>query len=182
MTAEQPVLPLYISKRRKVYKYTINFDFNQNELSKENPSITTRRYRKEYIVQKKISYPEDRILIYETKFYNRFTLVKDRYPWAITSKQSEMIVEYNEHPPDTFEKACNNFIGIYSYKIGQDDNNIIRRSFYQNVINSESGVSFYGLVETILLSANSEPNIRYRLDLLTSFQFQNPITANLEQS
>ena len=168
--AEQPVLPPYMSKRRRVHKCAINFDFSQDELPKEDLSITARRHREEYMAQRKISHPEDRTSIHETKPHSRSTLVKDRCTSAITPKQPEVTVEHNEHPPDTFEEAGNNFTAIHSYEAGQDDNNVIRRSFHQDVISSESGVSLHGLVETTLLSANSEPNMRHRLDLLTSPQ------------
>ncbi|KAL8870722.1 MAG: hypothetical protein Q9198_007567 [Flavoplaca austrocitrina] len=179
--AEQPVLPPYVSKRRRVHKCAINFGFSQDELPKEDPSITACRHREEYMAQRKISHPEDRTSIHETRPHNGSTLVKDRCTSAITPEQPEVTVEHNEHPPDTFEEAGNNFTVIHSYEAGQDDNNVIRRSFHQDVISSESGVSPHGLVETTLLSANSEPNMRHRLDLLASPQPQNPITANLEQ-
>ena len=164
-----------------MHKCAINSGFSQDELPKEDPSITARRHREEYMAQRKTSHPEDRTSIHETKPHNVSTLVKDSCTSAITPEQPEVTVEHNEHPPDTFEEAGNNFTAIHSYEAGQDDNNVIRRSFHQDVISSESGVSPHGLVETTLLSANSEPNMRHRLNLLASPQPQNPITANLEQ-
>ncbi|KAL8653608.1 MAG: hypothetical protein Q9226_003783 [Calogaya cf. arnoldii] len=78
--AEQPVLPPYVSKRRRVHKCAINFGFSQDELPKEDPSITARRHREEYMAQRKISHPEDRTSIHETKPHNGSTLVKDSEP------------------------------------------------------------------------------------------------------
>ncbi|KAL8801332.1 MAG: hypothetical protein Q9182_004538 [Xanthomendoza sp. 2 TL-2023] len=51
---EQPILSPHVSKRRKLHKVSTNFGFSQDEYPKEDPSITARRDREEFMARRKI--------------------------------------------------------------------------------------------------------------------------------
>ncbi|KAL8948071.1 MAG: hypothetical protein Q9222_005711 [Ikaeria aurantiellina] len=53
--AESPLLSPYVSKRRKVHKAALRFDFSQDEYPKEDPSVTARRQREEFMASQKNS-------------------------------------------------------------------------------------------------------------------------------
>ncbi|KAL9041554.1 MAG: hypothetical protein Q9180_001206 [Flavoplaca navasiana] len=55
-----PILSPHVSKRRKVHKASISFGFSQDEIPKEDPSVTARRYREEYMACRKVSHSEAR--------------------------------------------------------------------------------------------------------------------------
>ncbi|KAL8773224.1 MAG: hypothetical protein Q9209_001901 [Squamulea sp. 1 TL-2023] len=179
--AEQPILSPYVSKRRRVHKPSVNFGFSQDELPKEDPSVTARRHREDYMAQRKASHPEARTSRYEMRPHNGSNLGKDRCTPTITPKQPEVTVEYRKHPLGMFEEPGNPATVIRGYEAGQDDDNAIRQRFHQEAISSESGVLPHESVKTTLLSADSEPNVSPQLHSPTSRQPQNPITTNLEQ-
>ncbi|KAL8784720.1 MAG: hypothetical protein Q9213_003817 [Squamulea squamosa] len=179
--AEQPIFSPYVSKRRKVHKPSIDFGFSQDELPKEDPSITARRHREEYMAQRKVSHPEARTSLCGMRPHNGFTLANDKCTPTIAQEQPEVTVEHEKHPSDMFEEPAIPSAAIHGYEAGQDDNNAVHERFYQDTISSESGVSPHDSVKTTLLSANIEPNMSPQLYLPASPQPKNPITANLEQ-
>ncbi|KAL8730009.1 MAG: hypothetical protein Q9166_004332 [cf. Caloplaca sp. 2 TL-2023] len=86
-TAGDPVHFPYVSKRRKMQRYPINFGFSQDELPKEDPSITARRQREEYMAQRKLFHPESPVSSYDLKIEQPPTPEKNSSSRIITPKR-----------------------------------------------------------------------------------------------
>ncbi|KAL8819750.1 MAG: hypothetical protein Q9223_001877 [Gallowayella weberi] len=64
---EQPIFSPRVSKRRKLQKVFANFGFSQDEYPKEDPAITARRDREEFMARRKFLHPAPHTSSYDLK-------------------------------------------------------------------------------------------------------------------
>ncbi|KAL8940717.1 MAG: hypothetical protein Q9216_002667 [Gyalolechia sp. 2 TL-2023] len=116
---ESPILSPHVSKRRKRHKSPTTFKLSQEEFPKEDPSITARRYRREFFASRKNSRSESHTLLHENGPNN-------------PSRPSSGTLAGLAAPPDTKTSSAqiNNASGVL-YDI-RDQPDVLRSSLIQN--------------------------------------------------
>ena len=165
--ARHPILSPYVSKRRKVHKAPINFGFTQDEVPKEDPSITARRHRENYMARRKALHPEAR-----TSPYNK--------PGpTISSEQSAMIIDKGEQSPKWFEAAGNPSTAFHNHSASQADNRRSSHSYHQETTSSGGATSPHQLAKSS--AAVKEPSLSPEMESLGGLTPQRDIISNSEQ-
>ncbi|KAL8857226.1 MAG: hypothetical protein Q9178_006151 [Gyalolechia marmorata] len=165
--ARHPIFSPYVTKRRKVNKAPINFDFTQDEVPKEDPSITARRHREKYMARRKALHPEAR-----TSPYNKPAP-------TISSEQPAKIIDKGEQSPKWFEAADNPSTTFHNHNASQADNRRSSQSYHQETTGSGGATSLNQLVKPS--AAVSEPCLSPGLEPHGGLPPQRAIVANPEQ-
>ncbi|KAL8926502.1 MAG: hypothetical protein Q9172_001753 [Xanthocarpia lactea] len=165
--ARHPILSPYVSKRRKVHKAPINFDFTQDEVPKEDPSITARRHREKYMARRKALHPEAR-----TSPYNKPAP-------TISSEQPAMIIGKGEQSPKLFEAAGDPSTAFHNHNASQADNRRSNQNYHQETTSSGVATSPHQLAKPS--TAVNEPCSSPELELHGGLLPQRAIVANSEQ-
>ncbi|KAL8847889.1 MAG: hypothetical protein Q9221_007064 [Calogaya cf. arnoldii] len=101
---EYPSLSPFVSnKRRKLHKSSVNFGFSQDEIPKEDPSVTARRYREEYMARRKVSYSEGRISPNNVGPGGLSISERDTNSPTMTLRQSDILVDGGKRTLDSFK-------------------------------------------------------------------------------
>ncbi|KAL8656962.1 MAG: hypothetical protein Q9226_002397 [Calogaya cf. arnoldii] len=168
---EYPILSPYVSnKRRKLQNSSINFGFSQDEIPKEDPSVTARRYRDEYMARRKVSYSEGRNSPNNVGTERLSIPERDRNLLTMTLEQSDMPVDKGNKTLNTFEAAGNT----------SEDNTRPSRQLHQpDATSFESAASPDQVPEP--LTAVNEPDSSPELESAVIAPSEKPTIANSEQ-
>ncbi|KAL8671239.1 MAG: hypothetical protein Q9168_004253 [Polycauliona sp. 1 TL-2023] len=175
--AHHPLLSPYVSKRRKLHKASINFGFSQDEIPIEDPSVTARRYREEYMAQRKVSHSEAR-----TSPYNEVPKPQgDENAQTMTHEQSEVIADHVEQSLDTLEAAGDPDPAPYHHEASQDETSgsSQRPGQHPDATSSEGTASPLDPVKSpiVISEADSSPEPDSQIDPTS----QRPIMASIEK-
>lgn len=177
--AEHKVLSPYVSKRRKVHKASINFRFSQDEIPKEDPSVTARRDREQYMARRKVSHPEARTSPYHTAPEILSISERDKNAQTMSPEQSDVMVDKEKQSLNTFGTAGDPNRAPPRHQESQD--NTIRSSqrYHPEATSSESGSSPDQVAKPP--TAVSEPYSSPELGSIINPASQKPTIASLEQ-
>ncbi|KAL8681227.1 MAG: hypothetical protein Q9224_006870, partial [Gallowayella concinna] len=152
---QHPILSPHVSKRRKLHKPSINFGFSQDEYPKEDPSITARRDREEFMARRKISHPAPPILPddlkpQEDRERSLDTLQAAVSPSASLSRAASYPHAWPEHPVDVTLEVSD------AHRKHLDDTESGSR-YHEDTASLSGGASAARPVNSTVLSGIDEP-------------------------
>ncbi|KAI4261844.1 MAG: hypothetical protein L6R42_002965 [Xanthoria sp. 1 TBL-2021] len=177
--AEHPHFSPYVSKRRKLHKASINFSFSQDEIPKEDPSVTARRCREEFMARRKVSHPEAPTSPYHTAPGTLAISERDKNAQMMSPELSDVMVDKEKHSLNTFGTAGDPDRALPRHQVSQDNTSRSSQRYHPEATSSQSAASPHQVANPS--TAVSEPCSSPELESIINPASQKPTITSLEQ-
>lgn len=177
--AEHPSPSPYMSKRRKLHNASINFGFSQDEVPSEDPSVTARRYREEYIARRKVSHPEARTSPYDTGSGALSISRSDINAQIMSTGRSDRMADTGKQSLNPFGTAGDPNKDLPRHQESQDNASRSSQRYHPEATSLESTASPHRVAERLI--AVSERYSSLELGSNINPASQRPTIASLEQ-
>lgn len=176
---EHPIPSPYVSKRRKLHNASINFGFSQDEVPTEDPSVTARRYREEYMARRKVSHPEARDSPYNTGLGALSISRSDNDAHIMSTGQSDRMADTGKQSLNPFGTAGEPNKDLPHHQESQDNASRSSQRYHPEATSLKSASSPHRVAErSIAVSERySSPELGSNINPAS----QRPGIASLEQ-
>ncbi|KAI4267040.1 MAG: hypothetical protein LQ337_008549 [Flavoplaca oasis] len=180
--ARHPILSPHVSKRRKVHKASINFGFSQDEIPEEDPSVTARRYREEYMARRKVPHSETRTSPCNVGLETSSKPERDNNARKTDPEQSYEIIDKEERSPNTQGAANDSEIALDDPEASQDEVHRSNQRYddHEHVSSPEDAASLHPVAK--FPAEVSEANSTSEIGMLVKPSPQRPVNPKHGQS
>ncbi|KAL8837454.1 MAG: hypothetical protein Q9176_005641 [Flavoplaca citrina] len=180
--ARHPILPPHVSKRRKVHKAPISFGFSQDEIPKEDPSVTARRYREEYMARRKVSHSEARTSPCHVGLETSSRPESDNNARTTDPEQSDEIADKGERSLNTQGAAKDSDTALDDPEASQDEVHRSNQRYddHEHVSSTEDAASMHPVARSP--AAVSEANSTSEIGMLEKPTPQRPVNPKYGQT
>lgn len=169
---EHPIPSPYVSKRRKLHNTSINFGFSQDEIITEDPSVTARRYREEYMARRKVSHPEARTSPYDTGSGALSISMSDNNAHMMSTGQSDRMADTGKQSLDPFGTAGDPNKDLPGHQERQDNASRSSQRYHPEATSLKNAASPHRVAER-LIAVNerySSPELGSNINPATSLE------------
>ena len=180
--ARHPILSPHMSKRRKVHKASISFGFSQDEMPKEDPSVTARRYREEYMARRKVSHSETRTPPCNVGLEMSSRPDTDNNARTTDPEQSDEIVDKGERSLNTQGAANDSDTALDDPEASQDEvhRSNPRYDDHEHVSSTEDAASLHPVAK--FPAVFSEADSTSEIGMLVKQSPQRPVNPKYGQT
>lgn len=177
--AEHPIPSPYVSKRRKLHNASINFGFSQEEILTEDPSVTARRYREEYMAHRKVSHPEARTSPYDTGSGTLSISRSDNNAHIMSTGQSDRMADPGKQSLNPFGTAGDPNKDLPRHQESHDNASRSSQRYHPEATSLKSAASPHRVAERLIAVSErySSPELGSNINPAS----QRPGIASLEQ-